>query len=142
MNTGLTLIDDFFEGLPSLFRHEERDLFPYSDEFARILNGRSDFEELDGHYVIEIEVPGVKKDEIEISLKKDRLNVMWHRKREKKNKIGRKRYERAEGSFNRSFYVEDALPDQISAELKDGVLKITVPKKETGKSKNFKIEVK
>jgi len=112
----------------------------FSKEFDKILNGKCDFEEKDDSYVIELEVPGVKKDEIEINLKNDVLTINWSRKSEKKKGLGKGFYERSEGSFSRSFSVDGADDKNITAELKDGVLKIVVPKLETAKAK--KIEIK
>ncbi|HOV15231.1 MAG TPA: Hsp20/alpha crystallin family protein, partial [Spirochaetota bacterium] len=108
-------------------------LFKFDSEFDKILNGRSDFEEDNEKYSVELEVPGVKKEEINISLKNDVLTINWSRKKENKKSFGKTKYERTEGSFSRSFDVEGANGDKIDAELKNGVLKVVVFKKE-----NFK----
>ncbi|HOJ62946.1 MAG TPA: Hsp20 family protein [Spirochaetota bacterium] len=136
---------DFFNDAISSFFDEGwkgfKWLSRFSKEFDKILNGRCDFEEKDDSYLIELEVPGVKKDEIEITLKNEVLTINWSRKSEKKKGLGSKGvYERSEGSFSRSFSVEGADEKGISAELKDGVLKIVVPKVEGAKAK--KIEIK
>lgn len=122
------------------FEKEFKWLSTFSKEFDKILNGRCDFEEKEDSYEIEIDVPGVKKDEIEISLKNDILTINWNRKTEKKKGQGKGFYERSEGSFSRSFSVDGADEKGITAELKDGVLKIVVPKLEEAKPK--KIEIK
>jgi len=107
--------------------------------FEKILNGKCDFEESDDRYVIELEVPGVKKDEINISLKNEVLTISWSSKKENKDGKGKSRYERSEGSFTRSFDVEGSDAEKIDAELKNGVLKITLPKHEMSKPKKIQI---
>ncbi len=142
MRKDLALFNDFWDEVPSLFEKGRNALFSgFSNEFDKILNGKCDFEELDDRYHVELEVPGVKKDEINLSLKNDILTISWNRKREeKKEKSKRKSYERSEGSFTRSFNVDSADPEKINASLKDGVLKIELPKHENAKPK--KIEIK
>jgi len=118
-----------------------RDLFrTFNSEFDKILNGKCNFEEEDDKYIIELEVPGVKKDEINLGLKNDVLTISWNRKNEHKSKSKNVRYERSEGSFNRSFDVEGVNPEKIEAELKNGVLKIVLYKNENFRPK--KIEIK
>lgn len=142
MRKDLALINDFWDDMPALFERGKRALFSgLSSEFDKILNGKCDFEELEDKYLVELEVPGVQKDEINLSLKNEILTISWNRKREKKEeKTTRKSYERSEGSFTRSFNVDGAEPDKIQAALKDGVLKIVLPKSENSKAK--KIEIK
>ena len=141
MRKDLTLFNDFWDDMPSLFDKGRKLFSGFSNEFDKILNGKCDFEELNDKYRVELEVPGVKKDEIDLSLKNDILTISWSRKREEKNeKSKRRHYERSEGSFTRSFNVDGADPDKIEANLKDGLLKIVLPKHENAKSK--KIEIK
>ena len=141
MRKDLTLFNDFWDDMPSLFDKGRKLFSGFSNEFDKILNGKCDFEELNDKYRVELEVPGVKKDEIDLSLKNDILTISWSRKREeKKEKSKRRHYERSEGSFTRSFNVDGADPDKIEANLKDGLLKIVLPKHENAKSK--KIEIK
>ena len=142
MNRDLAIFNDFWNDVPSIFERKGRDLFSgFSKEFDKILNGKCDFEELDDKYVVELEVPGVKKDEINITLKNDTLTIIWSRTNEKKEgKKKRSNYERSEGSFRRSFSVEGADTEKINAELKDGVLKIELPKQEALKPKKIAIK--
>ena len=132
--------NDFNSIFPSFFDDGFRLLKGFGSEFEQILNGKCDFEESENEYVVELEVPGVKKEEIDISLKKETLTINWNRKNEKKSKIGKSKYERSEGSFSRSFSVEGANSEKIEAELKNGVLKIVVPKLEKVKAKNITIK--
>jgi HSP20 family protein len=118
-----------------------RDLFRgFNKEFEEILSGKCDFEEDNDKYVVEIEVPGVKKEEINIGLKNDILTVSWKRIKETKKELKNSRYERNEGCFTRSFNVEGTDEKKIDAELKNGLLKIVLFKNDAAKAK--KIEIK
>jgi len=128
---GWDVIPSFFGG---------KDLFKgFDSDFEKILNGKCDFEETDDKYVIELEVPGVKKDEINLNLKNDILTISWYSKKESKSDKGKSKYERREGSFTRSFDVEGSDTDKIEAELKSGILKVTLPKHESTKPKKIQI---
>lgn len=127
-----------WDTIPDIFG--TKNLFKgFDSNFEKILNGKCDFEETDDRYVIELEVPGVKKDEINLSLKNEVLTISWHSKKENKSNKGKSRYERSEGSFTRSFDVEGSNAEKIEAELKNGVLKITLPKHESSKPKKIQI---
>jgi len=141
MTKDLKLFKDFWDDVPSLFNRNWG--FPklFSDEFNKIFNGRCDFEEFEDRYVVELEVPGVQKDEINVSLKNDNLTVSWSRKNEKKEDSKKNsRYERSEGSFTRNFHVEGTDPEKIEAELKNGVLRLVLPKLEEAKAKKINIK--
>jgi HSP20 family protein len=136
MSKDLRLFSDFWSGLPSSLLDQPG--FP--GEYRKVLNGTCDFEEFDDRYEIELEVPGVKKQEIEISLQNDLLNISWSRSREKKKGLGKnKRYERSSGSFSRSFHVAGADPEAIEAKLNSGLLKIILAKNEESKAKRISI---
>jgi len=60
-------------------------------------------------------------------------------KKENRSGKGKSRYERSEGSFTRSFDVEGSDAEKIEAELKNGILKITLPKHEMSKPKKIEI---
>jgi len=123
--------------IPEFFK--SGNLFKFDHDFEKIFNARSDFEEEDDKYTIEIEVPGVKKDEVGISLKNDVLTINWSRKKENKKTFGKSIYERMDGSFSKNFNVEGANPEKIDAELKNGVLKVIVYKSENFKPISIKI---
>ena len=101
-----------------------------------------DVKETDTAYTIEAEMPGIKKEEISLSLNDDRLMICVQRNEEVKNDsesyIHR---ERRCSSMERSLYLADATGDNIDAALVDGVLKITVPKK-TRADASRQIEIK
>jgi HSP20 family protein len=140
MTKELIHLNNLFNAFPRVFDEEWITDFPA--EYSKALNGRCDFEEDGEKYSIELEVPGVKKEEININLKNDNLTVSWKRVRENKeeNEKKKKVYERSEGSFTRNFFVENVDSEKVAAELKDGVLKLTLPKKESAKPKEIEIK--
>ncbi len=93
-------------------------------------------------YYLEIDLPGVKKENIEISVNDGVLTVAGERKLEKKEE--KENYTRIEsffGRFERSFKLPaDADLDNIDAKYEDGVLKIFIPRKQKPEGK--KIEIK
>lgn len=107
--------------------------------------GKTDVYEKDGSVIYEMELPGVKKDEIEIKIDQGRLTVCGETKRSEEVKqedyfrIGR-RY----GRFQRSLPLPDDVEDQsaISASLKHGILKVSVPLSKSIKEQAKPIEVK
>ncbi|UCE63714.1 MAG: Hsp20/alpha crystallin family protein [Nitrospirota bacterium] len=102
-----------------------------------------DITEDEKEYTIKAELPDVKKDDVKISVQNDVLSITGERKYEKEEK-GKKyhRVERAYGSFSRSFTVpEDADADRVSAEFKDGLLQVHLPKSEKVKPKTVEVKV-
>jgi len=70
---------------------------------------------------------------------KELLQLHGTGKRKKKSNKGKSKYERYEGNFTRSFEVEGADQEKIEAELKNGILKIVLPKTENIKPKKIQI---
>ncbi|MBP1777645.1 MAG: Heat shock protein Hsp20 [candidate division NC10 bacterium] len=91
---------------------------------------------------LKVEVPGMKQEDINISLEDNTLTVKGERKHESEvNDEGYTRFERSYGTFQRSV----ALPPTVDAErvkatYKDGVLEIQLPKKEEARPKAIKVE--
>ena len=94
-------------------------------------------------YLVKAELPEVKKDEIKISVQNDVLVISGERKYEKEEKDKKyHRVERAYGSFSRSFTIpEDADPEKVSAEFKEGVLHVHLPKSDRAKPKSIAVKV-
>lgn len=127
-NTGLlstgfedfyNMLDDFFSDNWSPRRSLERDAF------------KINVQQNDNEYLIEAELPGVDKDEINVDLNDGRLNISVKREEkineEKKNYIHR---ESRFSSMSRSIYLDDADSKGIKAKLDNGVLNIIVPRQE------------
>lgn len=102
-----------------------------------------DISEDEKEYLVKAELPDIKKEDIKLSVHENVLSISGERKYEKEEK-GKKyhRVERAYGSFLRSFTVpEDADAGRISAECKDGMLKVHLPKSEKAKPKSIEVKV-
>ncbi len=138
---GENLFDDFFDDFFD---------FPVWDDRAmqkaqKKLYGRhasnmmkTDVQEHDDHYEVDIDLPGFKKDELSLELKDGYLVINAVKgldKDEKEKKTGKfVRRERYAGSMSRSFYVgEDVKQEDIHAQYESGVLKLSIPKMEQKK---------
>jgi HSP20 family protein len=103
-----------------------------------------DINEEKDKYVIRADLPGLKQEEIDVSVDDDTLTIKGERKIEKHDR--EKNYyrtERAYGAFQRSFTLPSSVDtDKINATYKDGVLEVTIPKTEEQKKKKVKIDVK
>jgi len=104
---------------------------------------RVDIKEKENEYLIEADLPGVRKEEIKVDLDNDRLTISVEKNEEineeKENYIRR---ERRSGSYCRSFYVENVMEDQISAKFENGVLSMVLPKREAKPGRKNSIEIK
>ena len=93
---------------------------------------KTDITEKDGNYMLDMELPGCRKEDIHLELNDGYLNVSASRntnKEEKDDKGNLIRQERYSGSFSRSFYVgENVKEEDIKASYDNGELKITFPK--------------
>jgi HSP20 family protein len=100
-----------------------------------------DIQETDDAYRIKAEVPGVKRDDIDISVEDRVLSVAAKFTRESEEKDAKTvRAERVSGSFSRSFELpREIAEDKIKAELNNGVLTLSLPKSEAAAKKNIAI---
>ena len=95
---------------------------------------KTDVKETDSGYEVDIDLPGFKKDEINVQLDNGYLSISAAKglDKEEKNKEGKYiRKERYAGAMRRSFYVGDALTQEdIKAKYESGILRLSIPKKE------------
>ncbi len=100
-----------------------------------------DVAESDAHYQFTFDVPGLKKDELDIEVAGRRLTVSGERKFELKKDTARAHFvERRQGKFQRSFTLPEAVKaDAVAADYHDGVLTVTVPK--AGEAKSTKVKI-
>ena len=95
---------------------------------------KTDVRETEDGYELDIDLPGFKKDEVTAQLDNGYLTIQASKgldkdQKDKKGKYIRK--ERYAGSMSRSFYVGDAITEEdVHAKYEDGILKLSVPKKE------------
>jgi len=103
-----------------------------------------DIYETENEIVVKAEIPGVKKEDVKLSMLDDVLTLTGERKfEEETKKENYVRVERGYGSFTRSFTLPPSVDAQkISAEFKDGLLEIKLPKLEQAKPKEVEIKVK
>jgi HSP20 family protein len=102
-----------------------------------------DIVEDEHEYLIKAEVPEVKKEEVKVTVQDGVLTLAGERKfvREEKDKKYH-RVERAYGSFVRSFSLpEDADENKVTADFKDGVLQVHLPKSEKARPKNIEVKI-
>jgi HSP20 family protein len=95
-------------------------------------------------YKVVMELPGLSKDDVQISLEDGVLIVKGEKKSESEEKEGDYHYyERRFGKFERMFRINSEIKqDQVEASFKDGILSIDLPKTETAKPKQIAINVK
>jgi HSP20 family protein len=109
---------------------------------SRVWTPAVDIEETDSAYRIEAELPGLNKDDVQITMENNVLRIAGERKLEKDvRKDNFHRIERVYGTFQRSF----ALPQQVDSEhvqasFKDGILTVLVPKSAQARPRKIEIE--
>ena len=130
--------------LPSIFGENLFDDF-FSDPFEMMVPTRNalygkhgknlmktDVRETENSYELDIDLPGFKKDEVQVDLKDGYLTIQAAKGVDKDEGEQNGKYirqERYAGACSRSFYVgEDVEPEEVSAKFEDGILTISVPK--------------
>ena len=128
------LFDSFFQG----------DLADTTSAFTSAWIPAVDIAERENEFVVRMELPGVKKEDVKITMQEGILTVRGEKKQEKESKGSDfHRVERAYGSFQRSFTLPTAVKSgDIDASFSDGVLNISLPKAEEAKPKQIDVRVK
>ncbi|MEN8153531.1 MAG: Hsp20/alpha crystallin family protein [Acidobacteriota bacterium] len=107
-------------------------------------NPATDIYETKENYVFKLEVPGIKKDDIDIDLKENILSIRGEKRED--NEIKKENYHRVEsfcGTFSRSFTIpKDIDPKKIEATMKDGILELKIGKADEVKAKKIPIDIK
>ncbi|MCS7313358.1 MAG: Hsp20/alpha crystallin family protein [Acidobacteria bacterium] len=114
------LFEEFF---PTVRREEEREY---------VWAPAVDVYENDKAYVVEVDLPGLKKEDVKVTLQNNVLTIQGERRLAREEKgVDYHRQERFYGKFLRSFTLPEMVDaDKVSAEFKDGVLRLTLPKRE------------
>ncbi|GAB4244475.1 MAG: Hsp20/alpha crystallin family protein [Acidobacteriota bacterium] len=131
------LFDDFFRGF-GLTR------WPWGEEERwPAFSPRVDVVEKDDRYIVTAELPGVDEKDIEVTLQDGVLTIRGEKKEEREEKEKDRYYfERVFGSFHRTIPLPAEIDEsKVSAELKKGVLRITLPKSERALKETKKIPV-
>lgn len=102
-----------------------------------------DLRETDEQYTLAADLPGLKKDEIEISLVDDVVTIKGERKQEQEqNASGWHVFERNYGTFQRSFRLPRGVDaEKVNAKFENGVLTVTLPKPEQARKKQIEVKV-
>ncbi|QSF45394.1 Hsp20/alpha crystallin family protein [Paenibacillus tianjinensis] len=134
--------DDVFGALAKSLNEVFNDDF-FAPMTSSTLSFRTDIRESEQAYLIEAELPGFKKEEIDIDYASPYLTIKAVRKDENSqenedHKIVRR--ERRYGEYVRRFYVQDINEDEIRASLKDGLLLLEVPKRQKSAGKRIEIQ--
>ncbi|MBQ9562979.1 MAG: Hsp20/alpha crystallin family protein [Lachnospiraceae bacterium] len=128
---GEDLFDDWFR-FPEMRDLDKTERMLYGKHAERLM--KTDVHEHEDHYEVDIDLPGFKKEEIELQLRNGYLTVSAAKglDKDEESKKGRLiRQERYAGSMSRSFYVgENVTEEDIKASFKHGVLSVTVPKRD------------
>ena len=124
-------VDDFFGNFPRR---------TISKSFAPAVN----ISQTETDVVAEVPLPGVNPEKVEITIENDVLTI--HGKEEKTSEVEEQNYTRREW-VSQSFYRSVALPvsvksDAAEAEYENGILRITIPKREEAKAKKVSIKIK
>ena len=101
-----------------------------------------DVKENESEYVVEAELPGAEKDDITLELRDELLTISVEKKdeiEEENNNYIRK--ERHFGTMSRSFYVDNIDGEKVNAKFENGILYITLPKKESNSPKKNQIPI-
>ena len=132
---GESLFDEWMDEFEKEF---EKDFFPatkqlYGKHAKNMM--KTDVRETDSGYEVDIDLPGFKKEEVNVSLNSGYLTISAAKgldKEQKDKKTGKYiRHERYSGSMSRSFFIGDEVQQSdIHAKFESGILTLTIPKKE------------
>lgn len=135
----------FDEFLPSHFMHPFNDKWPAWPNLDIQTNGRFpkvDLIDREKNFLVRAELPGVRKEDLDISLTEDVLTIKAttrHEEEEKKGEYYRREISR--GEFQRSIKLPCAVvADQVKSSFKDGVLELEITKEIPAKRKTIKVE--
>ncbi|MBU5464246.1 Hsp20/alpha crystallin family protein [Anaerotignum sp. MSJ-24] len=128
---GENLFDDFMNDFP-FEKHFFGERNPLYGKHAKNIM-KTDVKETDNSYELDIDLPGFKKEDINVQLDNGYLTIAASKSLEKEDEHEKSHYirqERYSGSMSRSFYVgNDVKQEEIHAKYEDGILKLAVPKK-------------
>ena len=138
---GENLFDDWMDSFEEEFFGRKNPL--YGKHAKNMM--KTDVRETDGTYEVDIDLPGFKKEDISVSFENGYLTVSTNKTldRDDKDKEGKYiRQERYAGSMSRSFFIGKNIPkEDIKAKYEDGVLRLSVPKKDIKVIENNTISI-
>lgn len=114
-----------------------------NEEMSQLMNVSMDVAETDQAFEVQVDLPGLNPDDVDIQIDNNTLTIRGERNDESEEQDEAKQYHRVEryrGSFARSIVLPNSInEDETAAEFKDGVLKIVIPKSEEAKPKKINI---
>ena len=130
---GENLFDDFFTDPFGMMVMPQRHDPLYGKHSKNLM--KTDVRETEDSYELDVDLPGFKKDEIQLELNNGYLTITAEKGLDKENKKGKMlRQERYSGVMQRSFFVgEHLMEEDIKASYENGVLHVMIPKKEARK---------
>lgn len=112
-------------------------------EITQMMNVSMDVAETEQAFEVKVDLPGFDPDHVEIQIDNNTLSIRGQRSEEAKRKDDEKQFHRVEryqGSFSRSVVLPNAVNEnETTAEFKDGVLKVVIPKSEEAKPRKITI---
>lgn len=131
------------------------DLFDFASIFDNFFNDsftpafftasqpiKADIREMEKEYVIEADMPGVKKEDIKLDLRDGVLTIgVEHNEQVEEKRENYIRKERKYGSYCRSFNVDGVNQEGVTAKYSDGVLTVNLPKSEDARPKTHRIDI-
>ena len=112
-------------------------MFPY--QYTEFEPFAANIYEMEDHYLIIAELPGVLKDDIEITVQSGKITITAKRRKLCEGEKDILCQERVVGNYKRSFDFDDIDEDNIKANLEAGILSIKIAKKEVKENKTSKI---
>jgi len=117
---------------------------PFNDSMP-VNSCRTDIKDMGDKYVMESELPGFEKEDIKLDINDSYLVISAEHEQKEEHKDENGKYIRKErhfGSYKRSFDISDVDADNISAEYKNGILTIDLPKKKPETPVSKRLEIK
>ena len=135
----ITRWNPFTNSVPTFFKDLDQ---LFEAPAARSLTPAADVLETEDAYEVQLDLPGVKPEEINVKLEGDTLTITAERKQVKREKSGYLRNERGWGLFQRLFVLGDEVDgSKPEAKYEHGVLTVTLPKREERKPKTVQVKV-
>lgn len=120
------------------------DWFREGGEIGRFAAPAVDLCETADAYVLEVDLPGMKKEDIDLSVMENMVTIKGERKSEHRaGEAGYQRFERQTGTFQRSFEIPGGFDGaKVEAQYENGVLTVKLPKREESKPRQINVNVK
>ena len=114
----------------------------FTDSGSSARGPAADIVERDDHYQVQVDLPGVKKEDIQVTIEDGHLLIRARREIEKTDeKDSVLRHERRSGEFARTFRLGDHISTEgIAAQYRDGVLEVRIPKSEAAKPRMVDVQ--